>query len=150
MADNKAPAAATTTVPTNQEVSSLESGADSQQRVTTVIIENNSGTENNHQEASGSGTQENQVAAVQTVSTILPQNSAPSISSGPLSISFNFNSVEDSTRMLANNLTSTIGEISPLINFSRSVSCQIFKLHEKFFKKSFIRILREIPFFFML
>ncbi|KAJ8675681.1 hypothetical protein QAD02_011467 [Eretmocerus hayati] len=45
----------------------------------------------------------------------LPQNSNPTLMLG-----FNFNQMDDPRRIIADNLSSTIGEISPLINLSRS------------------------------
>ena len=53
-------------------------------------------------------------------------------------LGFNFNPMEDSRRIIADNLSTTIGEISPLINLSRSVCLQQrhFKLY-CFFQTSF-------------
>lgn len=52
---------------------------------------------------------------------LMTHSHTPQSSNGPLRLGFNFNPMEDSRRIIANNL-STIGEISPLINLSRSVS----------------------------
>lgn len=55
-------------------------------------------------------------------SGILMTHSHTSQNSNPtLTLGFNFNHMEDPRRIIADNL-STIGEISPLINLSRSVS----------------------------
>ncbi|XP_058810709.1 RING finger and transmembrane domain-containing protein 2-like isoform X2 [Phymastichus coffea] len=50
---------------------------------------------------------------------LMTHSHTPQSSSGPIRLGFNFNPMEDSRRIIAHNL-STIGEISPLINLSRS------------------------------
>lgn len=52
---------------------------------------------------------------------LMTHSHSPQSSNPTLTLGFNFNHMEDPRRIIADNL-STIGEISPLINLSRSVS----------------------------
>lgn len=62
-------------------------------------------------------TQSTQPSGILMTHSHVPQNP-----NGTINLGFNFNPMEDSRRIIADNLSTTIGEIRPLINLSRSVS----------------------------
>ncbi|OXU20293.1 hypothetical protein TSAR_013929 [Trichomalopsis sarcophagae] len=51
---------------------------------------------------------------------LMTHSHVPQNPNGTVTLGFNFNPMEDSRRIIADNLSTTIGEISPLINLSRS------------------------------
>jgi hypothetical protein len=64
----------------------------------------------------------NDVQNTQSNETLITHSQVPQHSSTTVPLGFNFNSIEHSRRIIANNLSSTIEEINPFLNLSRSVS----------------------------